>query len=237
MNEDSEKKEFSFDLVGLGKVAKSIPKEVYINSTNAIIESFNKIISPIAETTTGLGRYIKQKFDNMVETEKAIGAFTLQNAIEKAREKGGILTPQHLKSFISSFEEASKETDPILHEMWENIISNQLSDSEFHPRYVKVLSNFSAEEANLLLMLNTINKVGDGYSGYFGSPRDVFHHFVTKNRDKNLHKWSYSCNVLLELELAEVIAPHKGIYDPSDGVTILYKTKSGSRFLNTVTNK
>ncbi len=238
MNEENmEKDNKGFDLMGFGKTAKAIPKEVYIETTRTLIDSFIKIVSPITETTSGFGRYLRQKFDNMVEAEKAIGAYTIQKAIEKAEMKGTVLPPKHTKSFINSFEEASKETDPILHEMWENILANQLIDSKFHPRYVNILSNFSSSEANLLLMLNPLNELGKDFSIYLGSPRDNFDHYVKKNHDMNLYKWTYSCNVLLEFELAEVISPNKGIYNKTDRVTILYRTNSGTRFLEAVTMK
>lgn len=225
----------SIDIIGLGKTAKAIPTEVYVETTRGLIEAFNKIISPLTETTSDIGRYIRQKFDNMVDIEKAIGAFSVQKAVEKAQKKNGIREPKHLKSFIKSFEEASKETYPILHEMWVNILANQITDSSFHPRYVNILSSFSSDEANLLLKLNTRENIGKDFSVYFGSPRDGFNHFVVKNPDNNLFEWSYSCNVLLEFELAEVIAPNEGIYKEEDNVTILYLTKSGQRFLEIVT--
>lgn len=231
--QENNKTSKSLDLVGLGEVAKAIPSDVYIKTTKLSIDSFNKIVAPITETTSGFGRYIRQKFDNMVDAEKAVGAYTIQKAVEKAQLKGELSSPKHLKSFVKSFEEASKELDPTLHEMWENILANQLTDSDFHPRYVNILSNFSSSEAKLLLSLNTLGSIGEDHSKYLGSPRD-FTHYVLENYDKELNNWSYSCNVLLEFELAEVQAPNKGIYEKSS-VTILYRTDSGNRFLNAVT--
>ncbi|MGG5486573.1 DUF4393 domain-containing protein [Flavobacteriaceae bacterium 144Ye] len=234
--QENDKKSRSLDLVGLGETAKAIPKEVYVETTKALIDSFNKIVAPITETTSGFGRYIRQKFDNMVDAEKAVGAYTIQKAVEKAQLKGQLNSPKHLKSFVKSFEEASKEVDPTLHEMWENILANQLIDSEFHPRYVNILSNFSSSEAELLLKLNSFGNIGKDHSSYLGSPRN-FTHYVLKNYDKEFNKWTYSCNVLLEFELAEVQAPNNGIYENTDRVTILYRTNSGNRFLNAVTIK
>ncbi len=233
---ENDKTSRSLDIVGLGETAKAIPKEVYVETTKALINSFNKIVAPITETTSGFGRYIRQKFDNMVEAEKAVGAYTIQKAVEKAQQKGQLNSPKHLKSFVKSFEEASKEVDPTLHEMWENILANQLIDSEFHPRYVNMLSNFSSAEAELLLKLNSFGNIGKDHSGYLGSPRD-FTNYIFKNYDKELNKWTYSCNLLLEFELAEVQAPNNGIYEKADNVTILYRTNSGNRFLNAVTIK
>jgi len=232
MESKSNLSDSSIDIIGLGKTAKAIPTEVYVETTRGLIDTFNKIISPLTETTSGIGRYIRQKFDNMVDTEKAIGAFSVQKAIEKAQKKNDLKEPKHLKSFINSFGEASKETDPILHEMWVNILANQIVESNFHPRYVNILSSLSSDEANLLLKLNTKENIGKDFSVYFGSPRDGFHHFVIRNPDDNLFEWSYSCNVILEFELAEVIAPYDGIYKKEDKVTILlyYGTKEFAKW-------
>ncbi len=102
---------------------------------------------------------------------------------------------------------------------------------------MNILSNLSSEEAKLLLKLNPIDKLGKDFSAYLGSPRDAFKNYVLKNYDTNLNPWTYSCNVLLDFDLAEVIAPKKDIYDSQDQVTILYITQSGIRFLNAVTLK
>src|SRR3990172_1974339 len=159
-NNETNKTDSSFDIIGLGKTAKAIPPEVYVEATKGLIDTFNKIVAPVTQTTSGIGRYIRQKFDNMVDAEKAIGAYTIQKAIAKAEKRGAIKQPSHLKSFVNSFEEASKETDPVLHKMWENILASQIAESNFHPRYVGILSNLSADEATLLLKLNTIDNLG-----------------------------------------------------------------------------
>lgn len=105
------------DLVGIGKVAKAIPEEVYNRSAESLLTTFEKLVAPITETTHGLGRYVSQKFDSMVKVEKAIATYTLEQACAKARAKAasfrfGTRAPTHPKSFVKSLEEASKETDP-----------------------------------------------------------------------------------------------------------------------------
>ena len=231
---DTSKTDSSFDIIGFGKTAKAIPAEVYIETSRQLITTFSKIVSPICETTDGIGRYIKQKFDNMVDAEKAIGAYTIQEAIDKATQRGSIVQPKHLKSFINSFEESSKENDPLLHEMWANILASQLTDSNFHPRYVNILSSLSADEAHLLLRLNTVEEVGKNWSSYLGSPRDGFTHYVIKSDDEDLHEWTFSCNVLLEFELAEVAGLTERVPN-NDAIALLYLTNSGKRFLDVVT--
>ena len=53
----------SLDLTGIGKLATAIPDEVYCQTSDTINTSFEKLVSPITEFTSGLGRLIKQKFD------------------------------------------------------------------------------------------------------------------------------------------------------------------------------
>ncbi|MCD8401407.1 Abi-alpha family protein [Tenacibaculum finnmarkense] len=236
MGNETENKGRSLDLIGLGETAKAIPKEVYTATTNAIISKFSDIVSPITETTSGIGRYIRQKFDNMVEAEKVIAAVTLENAINKAKNQSDLIKPKHLKSFINSFEEASKESDPLLHEMWENLIASQLIESEFHPHFAKILSHFSPAEANLLLNLNEYKDLGEDFSYYLGNPIS-FKNYVIKNHDQKLNNWTYSCELLVEFGFAAVAAPNREIYKDEDHVTILHRTSLGNKFLKTVITK
>lgn len=228
-----------FDLVGLGKVAKAIPPEVYIKTTKTLLKTFNQIVSPITETTSGIGRYIKQKFDNMVAAEKAVATFTIQNAVEIANRKAKkidaeIRPSKHIKSFVSSLEEASKETDPVLHEMWEDILANQLLDSEFHPHFVKILAHFSSAEANLLLSLNSLESIGNSHSAYISYDPDSFTHFVKQIPSDIILPWTYSCDLLLEFGFANTVGPTDDFYKREDFVTILYRTKAGTQFLKAV---
>ena len=235
----SNDKKDGLDLVGLGKVAKAIPPEVYTQSTHAIIETFNKIVAPITETTSGFGRYIRQKFDNMVDVEKALATYSVQNAVSNAKAKASksgtsIIAPVHPKSFIKSVEEASKETDPLLHEMWENLLADQLTNEQFHPHFVEVLPHFSPAEAQLLVSLLPRNEIGENVSGYLHFADDSFKHWVRRSGDKELNEWSYSCILLYEFRFADVLSPIKEDYRKEDQVTVLYRTVAGNSFLSAV---
>lgn len=140
----SDEKKAGLDLVGFGKIAEAIPKEVYVQSSETLNDTFTKLIAPITATTEGFGRYLKQKFDNMVEAEKALATYSVEKALAKAKEKAekqgiALIPPSHPKSFIKSIEEASKETDPLLHEMWTNLLATQISEPNFHPHFVEIL--------------------------------------------------------------------------------------------------
>lgn len=227
------------DLVGLGEVAKAIPPEVYIQSTQALVRIFSDLVAPITESTSGFGRYIRQKFDNMVEVEKSLATYTLKNAIQKAEKRAQqsdskLISPTHPKSFVKAIEEASKETDPLLHEMWENLISDQLIDPHAHPHFVEILPHFSPSEARLLSSLFPKVEISDKTSEYLAFNDDDFKNWV-RNIGEPKEEWSYSCILLCEFRFANVIAPNKGIY-PENDVTVLYRTAAGNMFISAVSS-
>jgi len=221
MNENKDNN--SLDITGFGKIAKAIPDQVYIRSAKTLLITFEKLTAPITETTAGLGRYLRQKFDNMVEAEKAIATYTVEKAIIKARskaEKTGRLVrpPLHPKSFVKAVEESSKETDPLLHEMWVNLLASQLIDDQSHPHFVEILPHFSQNEG-----------------GYIFFTYDSFNYWIRKNGDSDLNKWTVSCVLLCESHFADILAPEKDKYEKEKHVTILYRTVSGQSFLDAVT--
>jgi hypothetical protein len=232
MNKDSNE---SFDLTGLGKVAKAIPKEVYLRTTEALLTTFENLVAPITETSSGFGRYIRQKFDGMVEVEKAIATYTLEKAVARAKAKaalsGAHLKPVHSKSFVRALEEASKETDPLLHEMWANLLTTQIVDGKSHPHFVETLTHFSPAEAQILSSLNLESNVGENNGPYFYASYDSFKWWVKNATDSEKKPWDYSCSLLCEFGFAYVLS----LEDRSDeNVVILYRTTFGEAFLKTV---
>src|SRR6266481_1341071 len=104
------------DLFGLGKLAQAIPPEVYKLSTKTVLKTFESLVAPLTQTTDGLGRLVRQTFDNWVEVRQAIGTYTLEQAVIRAKaraEKQGELLqpPTHPKTFLRALEEGSLETD------------------------------------------------------------------------------------------------------------------------------
>jgi hypothetical protein len=223
------------DIAGFGKIAKAIPPKVYERSATALLTAFQQITAPITETTSGLGRYLRQKFDNMVEAEKAIATYTVESAIVKAKARAQaagqeIHPPESSKSFVKAIEEASKETDPLLHEMWANLIASQLSDNICHPHFVEVLSHFSPSEANLLIALVPLAEVGENDGGYFSAPDDAFRFWIPKAGEEP-RPWSISCVLLQDFRFADIVSP-KG--SKPDDTAILYRTALGAAFLAAV---
>jgi hypothetical protein len=175
----------------------------------------------------------------MVAVEKAIATYSIEQALQKAAEKGkDTRPPVHPKSFVLAIEHASKETNLYLHELWVNLLASQITEEVCHPHFVEVLSHLSPNEAQVLTELLTIDKI-DSNNQYLGYAREGFKFWVRHNNDRKFRKWTYSCTLLIELGLAGVMSlkkpkkseKEKGI--PS-GTTILYLSHSGCAFLKTV---
>ena len=62
-----------------------------------VLTMLEQLASPVTEATVGLGRYVKQKFDNMVDVEKARGA-TLRRSYKKGGGKISNHRPNHAPS-------------------------------------------------------------------------------------------------------------------------------------------
>lgn len=223
------------DIAGFGKIAKAIPPKVYERSATTLLTAFQQITAPITETTSGLGRYLKQKFDNMVEAEKAIATYTVEKAISRAKEKAqlagrALQPPASSKSFVKAIEEASKETDPLLHEMWANLIASQLTNETCHPHFVEVLSHFSSAEARLLISLIPLTEVGENDGGYFSANDDAFEYWMSKAGGE-VNPWSISCVLLQEFRFADLVAPKSS---KPERTAILFRTGLGTAFLSAV---
>ena len=229
------KKDDGLDIVGFGKIAKAIPPKVYELTAATLLTTFEQLTAPITETTSGLGRYLRQKFDNMVDAEKAIAIYAVQKAVSRARlrsqfEGRELLPPPSSKTFVRSIDEASMETDPLLHEMWVNLITCQLSSESCHPHFVEALSHFSPAEARLLTELVELSEVGENDGGYMFVEESDFNYWLSKN-DSEPRPWSISCTLLMDFGFGGVVAP-KG--SPNNKTAILHRTKLGTAFLRAV---
>ena len=223
----------SLDLIGLGRLAKSIPDSVYNQTTETILTTFEKLIAPITETTSGLGRYIRQKFDTMVDIEKSLFLYSMQNVHDKLAKKK--LNVDHVptpKILIKAMEEVSKETDPLLNVLWTNLLYSQLIDQRSHPYFINILSNLSATEALLLESLNSFDDIGEISKNILILPHKITS-WVIKNEGID-RDWDFSCSLLCEFGLTKTVTPSKR--KEGEGTVILYRTDIGDEFLKAVTN-
>jgi hypothetical protein len=230
-----EQRDDGLDVAGFGKIAKAIPPKVYERTSAALLTTFQQVIAPITESTSGLGRYIRQKFDNMVEAEKAIATYTLEKAVarakvEAARSGKALHGPSHPKTFVKTVEEASKETDPLIHEMWTNLLASQLTDDVTHPHFVEVLSHFSSAEARLLISLLLRPEIGENDGEYLGVDYDWVTYWIPRHGAEQ-RPWTISCRILCEFNFAKIVGPKGG---KPDGTAILFRTVLGAAFLSAV---
>jgi hypothetical protein len=225
------------DLAGLGKIAEAIPPEVYTRTTDTLLITFEKLIAPITQTTHGLGDYIQQKFQNMVRIEKALAEHALTVAFKKARAEAealrvSIVCPAHTKSFVRSLEEASKETDPLVSNLWSSLLASQLLEGRSHPHFVETLTHFSPSEAKLLASIRSRCDVGENGGNYISYWIDAFSHWITDARDRDPKPWGLPCRLLCEFGFADVLSTDG---DDPQRPTILYRTRMGDEFLAAVT--
>jgi hypothetical protein len=222
-----------FDLAGLGKVANAIPPEVYTRTTESIVATFEKLVAPITETTGGAGRFIRQKFDSMIEIEKALATLATEKAVRAADNRAKARRtkprrPAHPKSFVRCMEEASKETDACLHDMWSGLMASQMDEAGPHPHFIEILSNFSPKEARLLASLRPVEEIGEneGSGLFFGE--ETYLHWLFSSEDNQPKEWDLSCQLLKSFGLAFTAIPPK---KDEDSVTILYRTRKGEKLL------
>ena len=230
----SEKRATSIDLIGAGKLAEAIPDEVYIRTADVAAETFLKLTAPLTEATAGLGRYLGQKFDNLVAVEKALASFAIEKAVDRAKRRArragvAVHPPVHPKTFVSAIEQVAKETNPDLHEMWVNLIAGDISDNQAHPYFVQILSHFSPDEARILRSLRSIDELGGLRDHYLGATYDGFETWVPEY-DAVAQPWTLACVMLCNFQLSQVAPPKEG--RPKQA--LLYRTDTGSAFLQAV---
>lgn len=204
------------------KIAKKIPDEVYVRAAATTFVTFEKLVAPITETTDGLGRYIKQKFDNMVEVEKSLALHALECAVDRSTMAENI---DHPKSFVKALEEVSQETDPLLSEMWINLLSCQLSNNAVNPGYVSTLSSLGRNEAILLDSITSRREYSKEHQ-YGG--QDLVDEWVMYPNSKP-QAWNASCALLCQLRLADVINTPE-----NKSLRMLVRSRAGDMFLNAV---
>lgn len=141
----------SLDLTGAGKLAKAIPAKAWNRLVDTACDTFGKCLAPITETTGGIGRLISAKFDRLVETEKIMTAEPFQKASEKVKKAKRAPRGNYKPGIIVKvIEEAPKQTDINIRELWENLLAQEILDGSVHPEVVNILSRINSEDAQPL---------------------------------------------------------------------------------------
>ena len=141
----------SFDLVGIGKVAKAIPAKAWVQLVETACVTFREVVAPVKALTSGTGRLIEAKFDRLVEAEKVLASDTFNNASKKARasKKPQAENPS-ARVILAVIDRSSSETDPLLRELWANLLAQEFTNVGVHPEFPGILSRLSSQDAQVL---------------------------------------------------------------------------------------
>jgi hypothetical protein len=173
----------------------------------------------------------------MTLREKALAEYSLRKALEKAAIKSmasqEVQVPIHFKSLIRALEEVSKETDPVLHEMWTNLLASEFAYGSAHPHFIQILTHFSSAEAQLLVSLQDIKS--SGYTNDRGILVGKFRgaKWVRCSDDVEGIDWTLACSLLVEFGVADVLGAKT---KEKNGPCLLFRTPLGTDFLKVVQN-
>jgi len=141
----------SLDIVGLGKLAKSIPASSWNKLVTTACKTFTEFLAPITATTIGVGKLIEAKFDRLVEAEKILASETIRRAQEKidscSYKSHGNIKPQIILNIISV---ASTVTEDTLHELWSNLLAREVLDGNVHPEIPRILERMVSSDAHVI---------------------------------------------------------------------------------------
>jgi len=143
--------DISFDITGIGKLAKAVPASSWNRLVKTACDTFTQLISPITSTTYGLGQLIQAKFDGMVDAQKVLAADTVARARKKV-EKSNTIPKSNPKAaiLVKAIESASNESDENIRDIWANLIANEFLSNDVHPEFPKILERLSPADAAVL---------------------------------------------------------------------------------------
>lgn len=147
--------ETSLDIAGFGEVAKAIPAKAWTQIVDTACTSFRELIAPLTATTSGVGRLIEARFDRLVDAQKVLASETVSKATEKSANRE-FATPPTIKSarvVVAVIECSSSETDPLLRELWANLLATEFGSNAVHPEFPAILSKLSAQDAQVLAQI------------------------------------------------------------------------------------
>ena len=141
----------SLDIAGVGKALEAIPEPVWMEVVSTATNTFKDLVRPITAITAGVGRWMEQKFTNMVEVEKVLLADAVDRAQKKMRASEREVAPtQNLATLAAIVDGVSTSTDELLREMWVNLLARDLSSDAVHPEFIAILGRLSPSDAQLL---------------------------------------------------------------------------------------
>ncbi len=143
--------ETSFDIAGIGKAAKAIPAKAWVQLVDTACSTFRQVIAPLTALTSGTGRLIEAKFDRMVDAQKVLASETVGTAAAKVKASGKrVVESPSARVVVAVLEHSSTETNPLLRELWANLLAQEFSSGQVHPEFPGLLSRLTSEEAQML---------------------------------------------------------------------------------------
>jgi len=147
------------DLMGIGELGKAIPPAAWKRIVETACSTFENVLAPITETTGGLGRFIKARFDRLTEPEKVVVANTFATAHEKVERSGVRRNPSLDVALILKVTECSaSQIDPNLRELWSNLLARELTEGSVHPEIANVLGRLTVEDVVRFLEIARTSK-------------------------------------------------------------------------------
>jgi hypothetical protein len=141
----------SIDLIGVGRLAKAIPATAWKRVVETACSTFEKVVAPITETTSGLGRLIQAKFNKLIDSEKVIVAKTAQEAAETVKNAGMSLNENFNHLILCKIiDHAQSQADPGIRKLWSNLLAREMTEGAVHPEIAEVLSRLTTKDALLL---------------------------------------------------------------------------------------
>lgn len=136
-------------------LSRAIPAEAWVEIVVTACQTFRSVVAPITSLTSGVGRLIEAKFDRLLDAEKVLAAATLARAQEKVVRSNQEQT-RNVKAeiLIAVIEEASSQTDPLLHELWSNLLAREFIGGSVHPEFPKLLGRLSALDVQWLAVIS-----------------------------------------------------------------------------------
>lgn len=147
------------DLTGIGTLGKAIPAKAWNELVITACSTFKQCVAPITAITGGIGRLIEAKFDSLVEFEKISAAKCMKDATTKITTSGKTFSGNYKANVVlCALEEASTQSEEAIHNLWSNLLAQELIDGSVHPEIPKILARLSTNDALLLAEIAEFDK-------------------------------------------------------------------------------
>lgn len=145
------------DFTGVGQAMQAIPPSAWGRLVDTVCDRFNDLVAPITATTSGIGRLITAKFDQLLEPEKVLATATFDEAHRRAEASGRALHAPQPRLLLDFLDQAGAQADPTARELWANLLARDMVET-VHPEIARLLSRIGPEDARLLVELASRNR-------------------------------------------------------------------------------